>query len=279
MKLAAAIEHTFATRPSWRDGKGRQTAAINAEHVLRILGSDYDCSKATATDLIMLQRALMQEVTPRGPRSAAGINRILAAATVILREVHYLGELDHVPSVRQLKEPKGRLEYYTREEIENMLETAWNMGLFELRDTILFCYKTGCRQGEALALCVSDVDLANHQVTFRDTKNGTDHSISITPDVVEMLGCRVEDRHPDTPIFDYVNRDQLLRQFKKVRDACGISQEKLFHTIRHTTGTLLAEAGVPIRTIMGILNHQNINTTLRYAKATDKSKEEALALL
>jgi integrase len=126
---------------------------------------------------------------------------------------------------------------------------------------------------------VSDVDLANHQVTFRDTKNGTDHSISITPDVVEMLGCRVEDRHPDTPIFDYVNRDQLLRQFKKVRDACGISQEKLFHTIRHTTGTLLAEAGVPIRTIMGILNHQNINTTLRYAKATDKSKEEALALL
>lgn len=279
MKLAAAIEHTLATRPSWRDGKGKRTAAINAEHVLRILGGDFDCSKATATDLVQLQRTLMQEVTPRGPRSAAGINRILAAATVILREVHYAGELEHVPSVRQLKEPKGRLEYYTREEIDNMLEKAWEMRLFELRDIILFCYKTGCRQGEVLALSVGDVDLANHQVTFRDTKNGSDHTISITPDVVEMLACRVEDRHPDTPVFDYLNKDQLLREFKKVRNACGISKEKLFHTIRHSTGTLLAEAGVPIRTIMGILNHQNINTTLRYAKATDKSKEEALALL
>jgi integrase len=279
MKLAAAIEHTLVTRPSWREGKGKRTAEINAGHVLRILGGDFDCSKATATDLVRLQRTLMQEMTPRGPRSAAGINRILAAATVILREVHYAGELEHVPSVRQLKEPKGRLEYYSREEIEMMLDKAWELGNFEVRDIILFCYKTGCRQGEALALCAGDVDLVKHQVTFRDTKNGSDHTISITPDVEEMLTCRVDGHYEDYPVFDFVNKDQLLREFKKVRNACGISQDKLFHTIRHSTGTLLAEAGVPIRTIMGILNHQNINTTLRYAKATDKSKEEALALL
>ena len=51
------------------------------------------------------------------------------------------------------------------------------------------------------------------------------------------------------------------------------------HCIRHTHGTILAENGVPIKTIMERLGHKNIKTTIeRYITNTDKMQDQAVAL-
>lgn len=51
------------------------------------------------------------------------------------------------------------------------------------------------------------------------------------------------------------------------------------HSIRHTHGTILAENGVPIKTIMERLGHKNIKTTIeRYITNTDKMQDQAVAL-
>ncbi|MFW6481715.1 tyrosine-type recombinase/integrase [Acinetobacter baumannii] len=47
------------------------------------------------------------------------------------------------------------------------------------RDIVLMCMYTGCRKQEACCLKWSDVDIKNGTLTFRDTKNGSDHTFPI----------------------------------------------------------------------------------------------------
>lgn len=41
------------------------------------------------------------------------------------------------------------------------------------------------------------------------------------------------------------------------------------HTARHTFGTLMVSAGVPMESISKMMGHTNIRTTQGYAKVTD----------
>ena len=78
---------------------------------------------------------------------------------------------------------------------------------------------------------------------------------------------------------DWHDKDQLLRAFAKVRRFAGIEDTYVFHCLRHSFATWCAEAGVPIRTLMDLMGHKRIETTLRYAKTTDKARTDALALI
>lgn len=46
------------------------------------------------------------------------------------------------------------------------------------------------------------------------------------------------------------------------------------HTARHTFGTLLVSAGVPMESIAKMMGHTNIRTTQGYAKVTDDKISE-----
>lgn len=46
------------------------------------------------------------------------------------------------------------------------------------------------------------------------------------------------------------------------------------HTRRHTFGTLLVSAGVPMESIAKMMGHTNIRTTQGYAKVTDDKISE-----
>lgn len=281
MNLLDAFEHTCQSRDSWRDGKGAVTARINGRHAIRVLGPDFDCSQAKPSTLIRLQRTLSEEISPQTgkKRSAAGVNRILSAFRTILQEVHYMDALDFVPSSPRLKEAEPRSEYYTQYQIDDLIEKAISVGDYDMADSIKFAFYLGCREGELLRVTVGDVDWETNQITFTDTKNGTDHTLSIPDQLELMLLARTQDCKEDVLLFDFPSRDVFYDRFCAIRDLCGFSKSYKFHTIRHSTGTLLASRGVPLRTVMGILNHRTVTTTLRYAKASDDSVKDALALL
>ena len=56
---------------------------------------------------------------------------------------------------------------------------------------------------------------------------------------------------------------------KGLRDLAGIKTDLVYHQSRHTFGTLLVSAGVPIESIAKMMGHTNIRTTQGYAKVTD----------
>lgn len=51
------------------------------------------------------------------------------------------------------------------------------------------------------------------------------------------------------------------------------------HCLRHSFGTALVDAGVPVQTIGSLLGQRNIKTTQRYAKVRETAKRDAVAKL
>ena len=56
----------------------------------------------------------------------------------------------------------------------------------------------------------------------------------------------------------------MLERFKAALDAAEIHPLR-FHDLRHTFGTQMAAAGVPMRTLQEWMGHRDIKTTMIYA--------------
>ena len=61
-----------------------------------------------------------------------------------------------------------------------------------------------------------------------------------------------------------IDRSLLLKRFKAALRRAGV-REIRFHDLRHTFGTRMAGAGVPMRTLQEWMGHRDFKTTLIYA--------------
>ncbi len=59
--------------------------------------------------------------------------------------------------------------------------------------------------------------------------------------------------------------DFVSHKFKKYIRRARLPESIHFHSLRHTFGSLLAQAGVPIFDIQKLLNHRSISTTQIYS--------------
>ena len=275
MNLSDAIEFTFQYRPAWISGKSIQTNRINCAHALRLLG-DVDVATIKPMHFTKLQQDLVAEGKSNGTT-----NRVCAAVHTVLTELHLNDLLPVVPTYRRLKEPPSQRGYFSRDEIQKLLDNAPRVKPHGslLRDSIEFSVTLGVRQGEMLGLRWPNIDLDNQSITLLDTKNGTDHILPIPDALMPMLERRYQERFDDV-VFPWRDKEELLIRFKALKKLCGLPNDtRVWHSLRHTCGTWMVEAGVPIRSVMSVLNHKNIETTLRYAKGTTDAKSAALSAI
>ena len=288
MNLQEAIDFTFENKDDWIDGNGRTTARINTNHILRLLDPNTDVETINPKTFNALKKILKEEEWAKGKkRTNGGINRILSALSTVINFCHRMGEIDNKATFLRLKEKEHKAKFYTEEEWLSLMDAARQVEGGDgdlLYDSMLFCYCLGTRQAEMLGLTWETVDFENNTITFLDTKNGTDHTLPISKEIRPMLEERFHHRTCDR-VFPWDGcrdgADALRRALRKAKKIAGMdpNEDRLWHSIRHTTGTHLCSKGVPLRTVMGVLNHSNINTTLRYAKNTDKAIADALELL
>jgi integrase len=71
------------------------------------------------------------------------------------------------------------------------------------------------------------------------------------------------------------DRSKLLKRYKKALKRAGV-REVRFHDLRHTFGTRMAAAGVPMRTLQEWMGHRDFKTTLIYADYAPGANEAAL---
>jgi integrase len=150
---------------------------------------------------------------------------------------------------------------------------------------------TGMRQGELLALRWLDVDWMAHRVRVRRNfvrgKFGTpkskrsSRSIPLADEVareLELLFQRSSYQADDDLVFAHphtgkpIDRSQLLKRFKSALKRAGV-REVRFHDLRHTFGTRMAAAGVPMRTLQEWMGHRDFKTTLIYADYAPAANE------
>ena len=122
----------------------------------------------------------------------------------------------------------------------------------------------------------SDVDFDFNVIHVHKTKNNTTRTVPINHQIKPLLERRVADAIDDRVFFEFDNKDTLLRQLKKVTAFIGLDENYLFHTLRHTFCTMLAGNGTPLHQVAEVMGHNDIKTTMRYAKVSAEAKQTAI---
>ena len=65
----------------------------------------------------------------------------------------------------------------------------------------------------------------------------------------------------------------VTRRFRRTLKAAGLDESHRFHDLRHTFGTRMAAAGVPLRTLQEWLGHRDLATTQIYADYSPSPRE------
>ena len=150
------------------------------------------------------------------------------------------------------------------------------------RAMILVLLRTGIRIGELLRIRVGDVQLDEQKIQLVvGEKNRTGRVVNLSADACQALKGWMKSRDPEKPLLFYgqgrvslsytAARVMFLRYLKKA----GISEKGYsLHGLRHTCATDLLNAGMRLECLQQLLGHSNLEQTRRYARLTDKTREE-----
>lgn len=246
------------------------------------LGPYYLCH-ITPSIIAELRDKLMSESTSRKKlRTPSTANRYLAslsrAFNIAVKEWHWIKE-NPVSRIRRPKENKPKERYLNKEEIERLLNACHKSKSPHIYPVVLFALSTGARKGEILNLLWEDIDFDRSTATFRDTKNGSDHTVYINKTLAQCLMCEQKKR---IVFSKYVFPDSsglrpadIRTAWERVVKDAELTKVTL-HTLRHTVGSFLALSGYSTLEIGKILNHKCISMVKRYSHLSTSSTAQAL---
>lgn len=99
-----------------------------------------------------------------------------------------------------------------------------------------------------------------------------DHSV-----FVDALAHLVADRKFDDPLLRWrIYESKFNKQMKKWCNLAGIPPHDV-HSLRHSCATNLIRSGLPLALVSRLMNHTNVNTTMRYVQAGGRELNEWLS--
>ena len=192
-----------------------------------------------------------------------------------------------------IRTTETRIQFLNQKELEKLLATSYPDDSFAKIEVPIYltAAMTGLRQGELLGLRWRDVDFEAKRVRvvspyvrgeFGDPKSeGSGRSVPLGERVAtelkalrkrseynkdkDLVFCHPETGHP-------LDRAKLARRFKSAIKSAGVPNIT-FHELRHTFGTRMAAAGVPLRTIQHWMGHADSKTTQVYAHYSPSEHE------
>jgi integrase len=163
------------------------------------------------------------------------------------------------------KQKQARHYIYTPKEISLLVSHASPY----LKDLIHILYRTGMRLSEAINL--RNEDLTDGFIHLYKTKSGRARAIPIHNHIRDVLPRFIK--------ADKMSIYEIENEFRKIRKQVGLPKEARLHDLRHTFATNLCEKGVSVDVVSKLLGHSNIQTTLIYARVSDRRLSQAIKLL
>ncbi len=165
------------------------------------------------------------------------------------------------------------------------LDVKWLLSVTQnIRDRamILVLLRTGMRIGELLQTRVSDVHLEERKILlWVGEKNRMGRVVYLSEDACEAVRVWNQKRDPYKPLLFYAQgrstmsytRARML--FGKYLQKANLSHKGYsLHCLRHTCATQLLNAGMRLECLQQLLGHSTVEQTRRYARLTDKTREE-----
>jgi integrase/recombinase XerD len=224
--------------------------------------------------------AFIEHVQDRGLR----ISTVRTRLACIIAFLHFLMEQDLIP----LSLLKRRIKLKLPEVLPRAMHPADVKKLLsvidDLRDRalILLLLRTGIRIGEALGLRLNDLDMQDRKVhLFQGEKNSMGRVVYLSDDVLLALKLWLRRRDPNKEFVFYGHGNKPIcystgrSRFVKYIQKAGLEQKGYTaHCLRHTFASELLNAGMRLECLQQLLGHQDIEVTRRYARLTDRTREE-----
>ncbi len=176
------------------------------------------------------------------------------------------------------KKAPPKLEHISRNELKTIMENPMPDKWQELtrRAFIFSAFITALAYADIKGLYPRHIGkTADGQRFIRINRKKTDVEafIPLHP-VAEQILSLYNTTDDTKPVFPLPNRDQLWYCINEIGFLAGVKGNLSYHQSRHTFGTLLLSAGIPIESISKMMGHTNISTTQTYAKVTDDKISE-----
>lgn len=152
---------------------------------------------------------------------------------------------------------------------------------------LLFMFNSGARASEVAQLRIGDVDWHTRSVSITG-KGNKQRRCPLWNSTLDELRLQTEGRATAESVFLNRFRQSMTRSgihalVKRCAARAAARMPSMAgknvhpHVIRHTTASLLLQAGVDINTIRGWLGHVSLETTNIYAEINLETKARALA--
>ena len=177
----------------------------------------------------------------------------------------------------------------THDEIERIINSTREE---RYQTYILTLYSMGLRLGEALNLCVGDIDARKNRIHIRGGKGNKDRYVVLPtltlyalrrywashrhPEFIFPTGKTAADRHRAKVVM---NRGGLQKSFKAIVASCNIHKQVTIHSLRHCYGTHLLEEGLNLRAIQKEMGHGCPKTTAIYTQLTEPVQQNTSEMI
>jgi len=224
--------------------------------------------------------AFIEHEQDRGLR----ISTVRTRLACIIAFLHFLMEQDVIPG--------SLLKRGIKLKLPDVLPRAMNpadvrkllLVIEDIRDRAFFLLllRTGMRIGEALGLRLNDLDIRGRKIhLFEGEKNSMGRVVYLSDDALFAIKLWLQRRDKNKEFIFYgrgnthlcysTGRSRFVNYLKKA----GLEQKGYtVHCLRHTFASELLNAGMRLECLQQLLGHQDIEVTRRYARLTDRTREE-----
>lgn len=243
--------------------------------------------------------------------SQSSVKRKLAVLQSILKQAVKLDIIPTNPANAEKltlqKAVAPKIEIFSKQEAAEMLSCLEKEDL-QFQVLIQLAIMTGARCGELVGLKFTDVDYTLNKITIersayklpgqpislKPPKDYEIRTITVNSYCIELIKLLNEKKnneaqrlgsqwHGEQWLFtqwngEIMNPQTPSKQFSKFLAKNGLKHRK-FHSLRHTSATLLLYGGVNLKQVQERLGHGDISTTNKYLHCIAEADEEAANVL
>ena len=268
-------------RHKWRLNHKPRTLQSSFTSVMLFL--DF-CGKSGKRDLQEIERADLEAFIESEQDRGLRISTVRTRLACIIAFLHFLVEQEVIAASilkrrMKLKLPEVLPRAMNPSDVKKLLSV-----IDDIRDRalILLLLRTGMRIGEALGLRLNDLDIRDRKVhLFQGEKNSMGRVVYLSDDVLLALKLwlRRRDQNKEFVFYGQGNKPVCYStgrsRFVKYIQKAGLEPKGYtVHCLRHTFASELLNAGMRLECLQQLLGHQDIEVTRRYARLTDRTREE-----
>jgi integrase len=289
----------------WVANKERETAESTArhyrDHVQKFVAAldkkaDCDLNDITLADVIAFRDYLHQRLSATSANQAVKVVR-MALKDALITELVDRNVAVGVKRVKHRGEMNARRPF-TLPELKKILSKAAGD---EWEGMILFGLYAGQRLADIANLTWQNLDLDSNELAFVTRKTGRKMRIPLATPLQRYITALPAGDDPKQPLFPRAfsaNRSGTLsNQFHEILVDAGLAaarthaaagegrsakrafNEISFHALRHTTTSLLKNAGISPAIVHDLIGHDSPAVSAHYTHIEEKAKRRAIAAM